>query len=360
MKNFSGSPLHSNNQTPNHIRERNNRKISLLAALPLRFSLRGYGFCMATLFLFCIGSLFYQLNGGPPKILLDIRQYLGKNFIFLLCWPVRVLVTEIIWKQKESCITWCLDALLWSNSIQISLEITKLSFTAEQQKLSALLLMASMCLYVTFLQTDTSMQYTCYEKLHPSNIRFLAFPTPLFQTARNALPFAPCECQFWPIGDVLMTGAGEQFEVPLCYWHLGAHHTPCPLRTTGTSGTRHASVRTGVWTQSSVARLRVDVSITEKEGKIQTEALVFISMSLLWYTLSSDDRTRESVLSVIFSFSRIKCIKIHKVKLGINDLCVHLILYTRQSLQCVCVCVEMRLCCTSSFLRRWLEAVMTR
>ncbi|XP_069014327.1 uronyl 2-sulfotransferase a isoform X2 [Embiotoca jacksoni] len=79
MKNFSSSPLHSNNQTPNHIRERNNRKYSLLSAIPLRFSLRGYGFCMATLFLFCFGSLFYQLNGGPPKILLDIRQYLGES-----------------------------------------------------------------------------------------------------------------------------------------------------------------------------------------------------------------------------------------------------------------------------------------
>uniref|UniRef100_A0A671X3F0 Uronyl 2-sulfotransferase n=1 Tax=Sparus aurata TaxID=8175 RepID=A0A671X3F0_SPAAU len=77
MKNFSGSPLHSNSPTPNHIRERNNRKYSLLSAVPLRFSLRGYGFCMATLFFFCFGSLFYQLNGGPPKILLDIRQYLG-------------------------------------------------------------------------------------------------------------------------------------------------------------------------------------------------------------------------------------------------------------------------------------------
>lgn len=79
MKNFSSSPLHCNSQTPNHIRERNNRKSSLLSALPLRFSLRGYGFCMASLFLFCFGSLVYQLNGGPPKILLDIRQYLGKN-----------------------------------------------------------------------------------------------------------------------------------------------------------------------------------------------------------------------------------------------------------------------------------------
>ncbi|KAI4801975.1 hypothetical protein KUCAC02_019839 [Chaenocephalus aceratus] len=34
---------------------------------------------MATLFLFCFASLFYQLNGGPPKILLDIRQYLGES-----------------------------------------------------------------------------------------------------------------------------------------------------------------------------------------------------------------------------------------------------------------------------------------
>lgn len=82
MKNFSGSTLHNNSQTANHIRERNNRKYSLLSAVPLRFSLRGYGFCMATLFLFCFCSLFYQLNGGPPKILFDIRQYLGKSTTF--------------------------------------------------------------------------------------------------------------------------------------------------------------------------------------------------------------------------------------------------------------------------------------
>lgn len=84
MKNFSGSTLHNNSQTANHIRERNNRKYSLLSAVPLRFSLRGYGFCMATLFLFCFCSLFYQLNGGPPKILFDIRQYLGKSTTFFL------------------------------------------------------------------------------------------------------------------------------------------------------------------------------------------------------------------------------------------------------------------------------------
>ncbi|KAK5601335.1 hypothetical protein CRENBAI_001081 [Crenichthys baileyi] len=78
MKNFGGSPSHNSNhhQTPNHIRERHHRKHGLLCALPWRFSLRGYGFCMAALFLFCFGSLFYQLNGGAPRILLDIRQYL--------------------------------------------------------------------------------------------------------------------------------------------------------------------------------------------------------------------------------------------------------------------------------------------
>lgn len=45
----------------------------------LRLSLRDYGFCMATLLVFCLGSLFYQLSGGPPRFLLDLRQYLGKE-----------------------------------------------------------------------------------------------------------------------------------------------------------------------------------------------------------------------------------------------------------------------------------------
>ena len=108
---YGNSPstlLHNNNNSSssqshhpqiNHIRERNNKKsqsqglhgggcgAALSAAIPLRFSLRGYGFCMATLFLFCFCSLFYQLNGGPPRILLDIRQYLGKkNFFFVVCF----------------------------------------------------------------------------------------------------------------------------------------------------------------------------------------------------------------------------------------------------------------------------------
>ncbi|XP_028350137.1 uronyl 2-sulfotransferase isoform X2 [Physeter macrocephalus] len=53
------------------------RRVSLLPLL--RFSLRDYGFCMATLLVFCLGSLFYQLGGGPPRFLLDLRQYLGNS-----------------------------------------------------------------------------------------------------------------------------------------------------------------------------------------------------------------------------------------------------------------------------------------
>ncbi|ELK35404.1 Uronyl 2-sulfotransferase [Myotis davidii] len=34
---------------------------------------------MATLLVFCLGSLFYQLSGGPPRFLLDLRQYLGNS-----------------------------------------------------------------------------------------------------------------------------------------------------------------------------------------------------------------------------------------------------------------------------------------
>ncbi|KAF4798299.1 hypothetical protein TURU_065556 [Turdus rufiventris] len=51
------------------------RPLSLLPFL----SLRDYVFCMATLLLFCLGSLFYQLNGGPPHFLLALRHCLGRN-----------------------------------------------------------------------------------------------------------------------------------------------------------------------------------------------------------------------------------------------------------------------------------------
>ncbi|TSL47608.1 Uronyl 2-sulfotransferase [Bagarius yarrelli] len=77
MKNPNGSPRLNHHQPANHTRDRNGRKGDWLSALWLRFSLRNYGFCMGALLLFSLGSLFYQLNGGPPRFLLDIRQYLG-------------------------------------------------------------------------------------------------------------------------------------------------------------------------------------------------------------------------------------------------------------------------------------------
>uniref|UniRef100_A0ACB8GBN2 Uncharacterized protein n=1 Tax=Sphaerodactylus townsendi TaxID=933632 RepID=A0ACB8GBN2_9SAUR len=55
---------------------RRRRPLSLLPFL----SLRDYGFCMAVLLFFCLGSLFYQLNGGPPHFLLDLRRYLASFF----------------------------------------------------------------------------------------------------------------------------------------------------------------------------------------------------------------------------------------------------------------------------------------
>lgn len=64
----SGGPAHGMGW------RRRRRPFSLLPFL----SLRDYGFCMAALLLFCLGSLFYQLNGGPPHFLLDLRHYLGK------------------------------------------------------------------------------------------------------------------------------------------------------------------------------------------------------------------------------------------------------------------------------------------
>ncbi|XP_051510985.1 uronyl 2-sulfotransferase-like isoform X2 [Myxocyprinus asiaticus] len=79
MKNFSSSPRLKNHTANHSSRDSNNKKGFWLSTLGLRYSLRDYAFCMATLLLFCLGSLFYQLNGGPPKVLLEIKQYLGES-----------------------------------------------------------------------------------------------------------------------------------------------------------------------------------------------------------------------------------------------------------------------------------------
>ncbi|MBN3271658.1 UST sulfotransferase, partial [Polyodon spathula] len=77
MKNCNSNRYKS--KTQNHITDKKNNRNSCLSIFLIRSSPRNYGCCMAALFLFCLGSLFYQLNGGPPKILLEIRQYLGNS-----------------------------------------------------------------------------------------------------------------------------------------------------------------------------------------------------------------------------------------------------------------------------------------
>ncbi|XP_076844182.1 uronyl 2-sulfotransferase a isoform X2 [Brachyhypopomus gauderio] len=77
MKQHTRSPR-LYNQSCEHSGEQH-RSADWCWALRLRFALRDYVFCMSTLVLFCIGSLYYQLNAGPPHVLLDIRQYLGQS-----------------------------------------------------------------------------------------------------------------------------------------------------------------------------------------------------------------------------------------------------------------------------------------
>ncbi|XP_072535253.1 uronyl 2-sulfotransferase a [Salminus brasiliensis] len=65
-------------ETPEACRERRGGKGALWSAWP-RCAPRDLAFCMAALLLFCLGSLFIQLNGGPPKVLLELRNYLGES-----------------------------------------------------------------------------------------------------------------------------------------------------------------------------------------------------------------------------------------------------------------------------------------
>ncbi|KAI4905374.1 hypothetical protein NFI96_016358 [Prochilodus magdalenae] len=65
-------------EPPQASRERRAGRGALCAAWP-RGAPRDLTFCMAALLLFCLGSLFIQLNGGPPKVLLELRNYLGRS-----------------------------------------------------------------------------------------------------------------------------------------------------------------------------------------------------------------------------------------------------------------------------------------
>ncbi|XP_069091284.1 uronyl 2-sulfotransferase [Pleurodeles waltl] len=81
-KSGGGSSNHKDYAPHNH-HHRNHQhgadKKGWFSAACLQFSLRDYGFCMGTLLLFCLGSLLFQLNGGPPQLLIDMRRYLGNS-----------------------------------------------------------------------------------------------------------------------------------------------------------------------------------------------------------------------------------------------------------------------------------------
>ncbi|XP_063299399.1 uronyl 2-sulfotransferase [Pelobates fuscus] len=82
MKKNSSSSSNNYHNSNHHVPKNNVHGTAnkyWLSLVSQRFSLRDYGFCMATLLLFCLGSLFYQLNGGPPQILIDLRLYLGNS-----------------------------------------------------------------------------------------------------------------------------------------------------------------------------------------------------------------------------------------------------------------------------------------
>lgn len=64
------------------------RRGNWLAVVLLRVSRRDLFFCLTALLVFCLGSVFYQLNGGAPKVLLDVGYYLGKS-LNILCAFIR-------------------------------------------------------------------------------------------------------------------------------------------------------------------------------------------------------------------------------------------------------------------------------
>ncbi|KAG5265793.1 hypothetical protein AALO_G00246440 [Alosa alosa] len=76
MKNIGNNQIHKHQA--NHNRGKNKRG-NWLAVILFRISRRDFGFCLTALFVFCLGSLVWQLNGGPPNLLQDIRYYFGQS-----------------------------------------------------------------------------------------------------------------------------------------------------------------------------------------------------------------------------------------------------------------------------------------
>ncbi|XP_038661201.1 uronyl 2-sulfotransferase a isoform X2 [Scyliorhinus canicula] len=55
------------------------RQLMMVLRKLLKCSQRDYGFCLASVLLLSLASLCYQLNGGAPALILEIRKYLGNS-----------------------------------------------------------------------------------------------------------------------------------------------------------------------------------------------------------------------------------------------------------------------------------------
>lgn len=128
MKNHNGSPRLNHHQPTNHSRDRNGKRGDWLWAVWLRFSLRDYGFCMGTLLLFSLASVFYQINGGPPRLLLDMRQYLGKKqtllshvFIGRLYYVSAVCLSRLtaLFTSSDKCLVFFKEYLLHATKVYL-------------------------------------------------------------------------------------------------------------------------------------------------------------------------------------------------------------------------------------------------
>lgn len=78
------------------------RRGNWLAVVLLRGSRRDLFFCLTALLIFCLGSVLYQLNGGAPRILLDVGYYLGKTSNILYALEV-VTVDSAVWNGNMKC-----------------------------------------------------------------------------------------------------------------------------------------------------------------------------------------------------------------------------------------------------------------
>uniref|UniRef100_A0A673LFA8 Uronyl 2-sulfotransferase n=1 Tax=Sinocyclocheilus rhinocerous TaxID=307959 RepID=A0A673LFA8_9TELE len=75
MMTFRNPPSHKH--LSGYMRVRS-RRGNWLAVVLLRISRRDLFFCLTALLVFCLGSVLYQLDGGAPKVLLDVGYYLGR------------------------------------------------------------------------------------------------------------------------------------------------------------------------------------------------------------------------------------------------------------------------------------------